>query len=309
MLPLLLATALQSAPLPAVTLRHGPAPEAVGLSHDDESSPEGPGSLAVDADGRLWVLDAVKRRVAVLGKDGALEASIPLPSDTIEDLALLPTGELALLDRQVARTVYIVAENGAVLATAAVEGPGVSDGGEVTALLADEAGVWLEVLHGAQVRALDAGLRPDQARATRVGLPVRGRDAKEARFLRLRKVGDHAQVLLFDAAGTLREDSAVAFSSLLELSGLVVGGETLWIAGHELVQAAPGARPTRDAIVVVRLERSKDGRYAERGRTSMKASPEFVPLKQLVASTHGVAHLFVDTTAPRGATAVEVQSW
>lgn len=309
MLPLLLAVALQGAPPPLLALRHGPAADALGLSREDESSPEGPGSLAVDADGRFWVLDAVKRRVVVLGKDGALEASIPLPSDTIEDLALLPTGELALLDRLVARTIYVVAENGSVLATAAVEGPGVADGGEVSAILADKTGVWLEVLHGTQVRALDAGLSRDEGRTTRVGLPLRGRDAKDARFVRLRKVGDHAQVLIFDAAGVLREDSAVAFSSLLELSGLVVRGDTLWVAGHELLQTAPGAAPTRDAVVLVRLERGKDGRYVERDRTSTKASPEFVPLKQLVATPQGVAHLYVDTTAPRGAIAVEVRSW
>lgn len=299
-----LHAAMQHPPPVVLSMRTGSAQEGLGVSRDDESSPEGPGSLAVDAEGRFWVLDAVHRRVAVLAKDGSLEASVPLPSDTIEDLALLPSGELAVLDRLVARRVYVLAENGTLLASAPVEGPGVEDGGLVTALFADESGVWLEVQRAAHVRVLDAKLREDLARSGRPGLPFGDG------FVRLRKVGDSAQVLLLDAAGAPRADGAVHFSSLLELSGLVARGDGLWVAGHELVQSAPGARPSRDVIVVVRLSQKANGAFVERGRREAKASPEFVPLKQLVAAgDQGVAHLYVDSTARRGARAIEVTSW
>lgn len=295
--------ALQAAAPQTVALDAGAAPQALGLTRDDEASPEGPGSLAVDRDGRFWILDAVHRRVAVLAKDGALEGSVPLPSDTIEDLALLPSGDVAVLDRTVMRRVFVLAANGTILADAPIEGAGIDEGGEITAIFADAAGVWLEVLRGLQVRVLDEHLRADARRTVRHGLP------QGDRTVRLRKVGDAAQVLFFDATGLLVADTSVSFSSLLQLSGLVASEGALWIAGHELVQAAPGARPTRDAIVIVRLERNARGAWVERARTSVKASPEFVPLKQLVPAGDGVAHLWVDTTAPRGARRVEVTSW
>ncbi|MBI1947434.1 MAG: hypothetical protein HYS27_17200 [Deltaproteobacteria bacterium] len=312
MISLLLTVALPVASPAALVLRAGAAPEALGVSRDDESSPEGPGSLAVDADGRTFVLDAVHARVAVLGKGGALEANVPLPSDTVEDIALTPAGDLVALDRLVARRVYVIAPNGSLVTSAPVEGAGVDDGGLVTALFADADGVWLEVLHGAQVRVLDAALREDAARTVRPGMPFGGE------YVRLRKVGDLAQVLFFDARGALVADGVVRFSSLLELSGLVAqagkaaakqGGE-LWVAGHELVQQTPGETPTRDAVVVVRLSRAADGRLVERERRERRASPEFVPLKQLVPAGDGkVAHLYVDTRVTRGAAAAEVTSW
>ncbi len=283
------------------------APDALGVARAEESSPEGPGSLAVDAGGRLWVLDAVHARVAVIDKDGTLVASVPLPSDTIEDLALLPSGDLVVLDRLVARRVYVVAPGGAVLADAPVEGAGIDDGGLVTALIADGAGVWLEVQHGEHVRVLDASLAPDPRRTTRPGLPMGDL------LVRLRKVGDAAQVLFLDGHGALRGDAVVRFSSLLELSGLVVehGAErsVLWVAGHELVEQ-PGAAPTRDRIVIARLERDRHGRVREVARREVRAAPEFVPLKQLVPAGAGhVAHLYVDTRPGRADAAVEVTSW
>lgn len=300
-LVLLIATA---PPQVALSIRAGAAPGDLGVARDDDASPEGPGSIALDADGRFWVLDAVHRRVAVLDKQGALEASVPLPCDTIEDIALLPSGDLAVLDRLVHRRVFVLAQNGAVITSASTEGEHIDDSGLVTAMFADAAGVWLEVLHGVQVRVLDAALRGDAVRTTRPGLPMGGD------FVRLRKVGDAAQVLWFDASGALAADGVVRFASLLELSGLVVEDRAMWVAGHELVQSAPGARPTRDAVVVVKVAHTADGRLVEVERRALGASPEFVPLKQLVGDGDGhVAHLFVDTTAKRGAAAVEVTSW
>ncbi|MCC7073312.1 MAG: hypothetical protein IT383_18515 [Deltaproteobacteria bacterium] len=294
--------------LPAgLALPVGPAPAALGITRDDEASPEGPGSLAVDPEGRLWVLDAVHARIAVVAKDGALEGNVPLPSTTIEDLALLPSGDVAVLDRLVARRVFVLTTSGAVIADADVEGAGVDEGGLVTGIFADESGVWLEVQHGVHVRVLDGRLSRDASRVTRPGLPL------GEVLVRVRKVGDAAQVLFLDPRGALRGDAVVHFSSLLELSGLVAHHDgarpVLWVAGHELVQR-PGAPPERDRIVVARLERGADGHLREVARTEMRASPEFVPLKQLVPAGPGhVAHLFVDTSNPGSGAAVEVSSW
>ncbi len=301
--------------LASFTVPFGKAPAQVGLIREPESSPEAPGSLAVDDAGRAFVLDAVDERVAVFSPDGKLDASIPLPSDTIEDFALLPSGDIAVLDRLVDRTVSVIAPNGAVLARAAVEGAGVDDGGEVTAIFADADGVWLEVLHGAQVRVLDASLKVDERRVVRPGVPMAVAGAAEQtaaeQYVRLRKVGDVAQVLFFDKAGAVVADGAVSFQNLLELSGLVVKGDRIWVAGHELDEAidAAGARTIKsDRVVVVELRRKGD-RLREIGRHVTKASPEWVPLKQLVAAPDGVAHLYVNSMAKPGQPGMEVTSW
>jgi sugar lactone lactonase YvrE len=305
MLSVLLLLATPAAPPAALALSFGDGPTRMGRLREDESSPEGPGSFAVDAEGRVYILDGVHKRVAVMGKDGALDASIPLPNDTVEDIALLPNGDIAALDRLVDRRVYVLASNGAVVASAPVEGRGVEDGGEVTGVFADASGVWVEVLHGEQVRVLDdkgdAGTR-----ITRPGTPT-----SKNQFVRLRKVHDGAQILFYDADGRVVTDGGVGFSSLLELSGLVVQGDRMWVAGHELVESKPGV-VALDRVVVVEVTR-ESGRLVEKSRKVMKASPEFVPLKQLVPAGDGhVAHLYVDTTAGLGGkrgNALEVTSW
>lgn len=298
----LVAACQIAAPTPALSLGFGHAPADLGLARESEASPEGPGSLAVDEEGHVWLLDAVHQRIAVFAKSDELVGNVPLLSATVEDFALLPSGDVAVLDRLVERRVTVLAPNGAVIARAEVEGPGVEEGGLVTAVFADQTGVWLEVLHGMQVRVIDELARPDANRPTRPGLPFGDR------FVRLRKVGNAAQVLFFHLDGRLVGDQAVSFGPLLELSGLVVHKDSLFVAGHELVQQGLNRKPSRDAIVVVELAVHED-RLLERARRDFPASPEFVPLKQLVtAGATGVAHLFVDTTSQQGRS-VEVTSW
>jgi hypothetical protein len=187
----------------------------------------------------------------------------------------------------------VVAPNGAVLATASVEGDGVDDGGEVTALFADDDGVWLEVQRATQVRVLDASGRA-VARTTRPGLPI-GTDAQ--RFVRMRKVGDLAHVTIMNARGAVVGSHVVAHTSLLQLSGLAVDGERIVVAAHELSEDGK-----RDVIVLTTI--APDGRQERR---TLQASPEFVPMKQLVARGGRVAHLFVDSRRVRGG--IEVTSW
>lgn len=291
---LLLSSLAPLALIASFTAPFGAGPAQMGLSHDDEASPEAPGSIALDDDGRVFLLDAVHTRVTVHdAKSGALEATIALPSDTIEDIALLPSGDLVALDRLVARTVYVIAPNGAVLATAAVEGEQVADGGEVTALFADVDGVWLEVQRGAQVRVLDANARGIE-RNTRPGIPM----ADGKRFVRMRKVGDLAHVTIVDARGVIVGGHVVEQASLLLLAGLAVDGDRIVVAAHELSEDGK-----RDVIVLTTI--GADGR---KERRELKASPEFVPMKQLVARAGRVAHLYVDSRSnARGG--IEVTSW
>jgi hypothetical protein len=295
LISLLLAAA---SPAPLVAVPFGSASGQLGLIREPESSPEAPGSLAVDDAGRVFVLDAVKSRVAVF-EQGKLTASIALPSDTVEDIALLPSGDVVALDRLVQRTVYVVAPNGAVIGSAAIEGEHVPDGGEVTAVLADASGVWVEVYRGEQVRLLDREGRI-VSRATRPGVPTNRGD-----FVRMRKIGDGAQILFYGSDGVVHQDGATTFANLLELSGLVVNGDKIFVAGHEMVERKGVV--SRDQEVVVELQRLSD-RLVEVNRHVVKASPDWVPLKQLVAAGAGVAHLYVDSTRTRGV-AVEVTSW
>lgn len=296
----LVATLAAAAPSMVTTLKlpFGHGPRDLGVSRDDEASPEAPGSFAVDDDGRVYVLDAVHHRVAVFFK-GDLVGDVALGSDTVEDIALDVHGDVVVLDRVVDRSVSVVAANGSVVARAAVEGKGVDDGGDVTGVFADDTGVWVEVLRGAQVRVLDADGKVDVERATRPGLPFADG------YVRLRKIGDDAQVLFFDRAQKLVDSGVVRFSSTLRLAGLAVRGDRLFVAAHELAQKTPTSKPTRDVIVVVELQKTRSG-LKEIARTATRASPEFVPMKELVTTSTGVAHLYVDSLQQTGA---EVASW
>ena len=150
---------------PQVALRAtwGTGPMQLGRMQAAESSPEGPASFLVDEAGRAFVLDQVNLRIQVY-EQGRLKRSIPLPADTFEDLALMPNGNVAVLDRLSRRTVRLMDARGQLVSEVNLEGPGVGEGGAVTGLFARDDGLWVEVAHGRLVRITDASGQADPQR-------------------------------------------------------------------------------------------------------------------------------------------------
>jgi len=150
---------------PQVVLRAtwGQGPGQLGRSQAAESSPEGPASFVVDGSGRAFVLDQVNFRIQVY-EQGRFKRSIPLPAETFEDLAVMPDGGVAALDRLSRRTVRLMDARGQLVSEVDLEGPGVGEGGAVTGLFARDDGLWVEVAHGRLVRVMDASGQADPQR-------------------------------------------------------------------------------------------------------------------------------------------------
>ncbi len=87
------------------SFRYGSGAADVGLRTGTEQRPVGPVSLAVDANGRLYVADAVNSRVQVLAADGKRAASIPVIG-RLHDLAVDDSGTLLCLSTDGAITSY-----------------------------------------------------------------------------------------------------------------------------------------------------------------------------------------------------------
>jgi len=128
-------------------------------------------SFALAADGSLWVLDQVSARVVRFRPDGTVAEEVALLSTTFQDIAEFD-GRLFLLDRLVSRTLLVLgpacANGERSRREIPLAGPGIREGGAVTAMFAGSDGVWLEVGHKDQVHVLDERGQP-VARESRPG--------------------------------------------------------------------------------------------------------------------------------------------
>jgi hypothetical protein len=148
----------------------GSGPGEIGRTRPSEGSPEGPMSFALDARGRIHVLDQVNSRIQIFEK-GKEPRSVPLPSDTYQDIEVDSRGNTLVLDRLVTGSIAFIDESGSISHSVPIVGPGVPEGGGVTAMFARDDGVWLEVEHTSSVRVADASGAPDRERPIVAGRP------------------------------------------------------------------------------------------------------------------------------------------
>ncbi|MBL8635031.1 MAG: hypothetical protein JNM40_17520 [Myxococcales bacterium] len=118
-----------------------------------ESSPEGPMALSVAPDGSVLIVDQINRRIERY-RDGKPLSTTPIGGDTVQDLALLPEGRLAVLDRFVDKGVQIYDSDGKLLNDVALFGQ--HELGSLTGVFADARGVYVEREHGLLLRITDA---------------------------------------------------------------------------------------------------------------------------------------------------------
>jgi hypothetical protein len=127
-------------------------------------------SFAIDARGRMHVLDQVNSRIQIF-EDGKEPRSIALPSDTYQDIEVDGRGNTVVLDRLVTASIAFIDPEGKIAHTVPLVGAGVPEGGGVTGLFAREDGVWVEVEHASVVRITDASGAPDKERPIAAGRP------------------------------------------------------------------------------------------------------------------------------------------
>jgi hypothetical protein len=154
------------------TAKLGAGPQELGAIAPPEASPQGPRSLAVSSDERrVYVLDAVNGRVQAF-EDARVARQIPLPSAAVVDLALLPNGNLVLMETQGKGRLLVVDETGKLLDQTALQGVGVPHPELADGMVARADGVWVSY-RGRNTRVLNAEGAADAKRPMLAGLPTR----------------------------------------------------------------------------------------------------------------------------------------
>ncbi|MEI8257235.1 MAG: hypothetical protein WCJ30_16295 [Deltaproteobacteria bacterium] len=145
------------------------------LGHDrpQEANPEGPMSLATDAQGNVFVLDQLNHRIVRYGRDGRAAQSVPLTQGAAQDVAVGRDGTLAVLDRHADQNVAVVGPDGTPRGSLPIVGRGVAESGGVTGLVVDGNDVYVEREHGPLVRIGDLAGTVDTARPEIPGRPTR----------------------------------------------------------------------------------------------------------------------------------------
>jgi sugar lactone lactonase YvrE len=129
--------------------------DQLGRDHPREGNPIGPMSLAVDAKGRVYVLDEINGRIVRRDADGKPERETKIDLRTPEDIVVAGDGSMAVLDRHSSAAVALYDENGKLKGTLPLVGDGLDDPGEVTGVFTDGNSVYAEREHGPLVKLGD----------------------------------------------------------------------------------------------------------------------------------------------------------
>ncbi|MFO0590214.1 MAG: hypothetical protein U0441_21910 [Polyangiaceae bacterium] len=141
--------------VPVFKAKWGSAPDELGRDRPNEGNPMGPMSMAVDAKGRMYVLDEINGRIVRRGADGKVEATISSNLIAPQDMAVAADGSTLVLDRFVDKQVAIYDESGRFRGDIPIEGEGVEDVGQVTGVFADGNDIYVEREHGELVKLGD----------------------------------------------------------------------------------------------------------------------------------------------------------
>ncbi|HEX8537747.1 MAG TPA: hypothetical protein VF664_09805 [Cystobacter sp.] len=152
----------------------GSGPSELGRKHAEESNPEAPMSLAVDALGGIVVLDQVNGRLVRLDSAGKVAGTLPVTQQVPQDVTVSRDGTLLVLDRLKDKSVALLnPDTGQLIGELPVEGKGIPMSSAVTSTFVDGDSVYVEREHGALVRIGDLSGRADAERPELPGRPSR----------------------------------------------------------------------------------------------------------------------------------------
>jgi hypothetical protein len=243
-----------------IDARWGSGPGQLGHRHDPEGAPEGPMSLVAGRAGDTWVLDQANGRAVHFDAAGHALSAVRV-SETAQDLAVGPAGNLYVLDRIGKGELTLYDGAGNAITTDGVTGGPIREGGAVTGLFVDRGGVYLEREHTDAVRVAGADGRFDPGRPVVPGRPSRDGSA----FVRAALAGRRAAVALvtvFDRDGAQRWQRPVTFPrGVLQLALLDTDLEGHLYLGAEVADESPAPPyPLENlATVVVRVALSDGG--------------------------------------------------
>ena len=236
----------------------GSGPSQVGRRVANESNPEAPMGLALDSQGRLLLLDQVNRRVLRYDTHGRALSPLTIGSDTAQDLALGPNGELAVLDRIGPEPgVQRLDSSGRTLGQLSVVGGRVTEGGSITGLFHGPGGLYVETDNDDLVLVADKQGRQSNLERTLPGRPTRdGRLFIKAGIAS--KAAGRAYVQAHLRDGKLAWETPVNLARPL-LQILMLDSDTAGnvYLGAEVGRQDPATQQMTDlATVVLRLDRN-----------------------------------------------------
>lgn len=258
----------------------GSGPWSVGKKDAPESAPEGPMSFAITPSGGTAVLDQVNARILEFDPDGTPLKEVPLPPGAFfQDIEIGKNGDVVLLDRLVRSSVVVLDGDGREVAEHAVHGPGIPEGGGVTASFLGSDGLWLEYNHEHVVRLLDGSLEE----CARTVLPGRHAGPGTRQVVAALHPGGGAVMHIVDPS----TDSTVAGKVLSfdwEIRRIV------WIEGdrggglhcvfHLVKQESPGAgKPPREKVAAVKLDGSLERKGSFESPYTIGAPEQFREFK------------------------------
>lgn len=144
----------------------------LGKSEANESNPEAPMSLTVDALGNVWILDQVNNRLVKLGPDGTPQGNVPLPLQAAQDVAVTADGTALVMDRLVDKAIAVIGPDGKQKGELPLVGRGLEEGGASTGLFSDGNDVYVEREHGDSVLIGDSSGKASAERPEVPGRPA-----------------------------------------------------------------------------------------------------------------------------------------
>ncbi|MEJ5377815.1 MAG: hypothetical protein WHX93_14660 [bacterium] len=167
----------------------GSSRDEIGISSPAEANPEGPMSFDLGKKQEIYILDHVNRRIQVF-VHGSRIRGIPLPPEGVfSDMALLPEGQLALLDNSAKKALFILKEDGSLLSVLPLKGAGITSAEEVAGIYVQSqgklAGIWANLgARSVRLAHLDGSADPERISVPGI-LSFHG-----DRLLRAEKIGD-----------------------------------------------------------------------------------------------------------------------
>jgi hypothetical protein len=130
-------------------------------------------SLTHDANGKLYILDEVNSRIVRRNKDGSLDGTFDMKLLGAQDIAVGKSGDMAVLDRVVDKTIAIYDANGAIKGQIPLEGEGIEEPGNLTGVFIDGSDIYVEREHGPLVKLGDVNGALAEPRTEIPGRPTR----------------------------------------------------------------------------------------------------------------------------------------
>lgn len=176
--------------------------------------------VAAGAD-QFLVLDQVNQRVTRWSRDGKATVLLSLKGDQAADVAVGPSGSVAVLDRLVGKEVALFDKDGRSIGSLPLDRERVGDPGAVTGVFIDGEDVYVERAHGPLLRLGSMQGAPSDDRSE-----VPGRPSRDGKLLLSAGTVNRKQGRVYVSAVD-RATSEVRFTRQLNYAGIIASIVTL----------------------------------------------------------------------------------